>query len=176
MDKTIGLIASSTEKLLEKGLPKEIHVHLLRRLRNDRSFKWVAFGSAVYISFRLTEFNLYGLWFVKRFFEFWYNKLHIPASVLIWMGEIESEIPFGRLGYTRCLEADFDVLEKYGIPMNVEKCMRDGLQCIPGEFYRQFDLNQFDPKVTPLAWSYGPVIIIRPELKSFNLLYSVLTY
>lgn len=157
MDNTLALISSSSEKLLQKGLPKELHLHLLQRLKNDRAFKWLMIGSAVYVSVRLTNFNVYRLWYMKRFFEFWYNKLHIPNSVLIWMGEMESEVPFGRLGYTRCLEADFDVLEKYGLPMNTEKCLRDGLQSLPGEFYQQFDLNEFDPKVTPLAWSYGPV-------------------
>lgn len=149
---------SSFTALQTKKFPWSVLLqHLRKRSSEDPYFKWVIIGGFLYTAARLTHIDSYLLLPFKRITDFLYERVHIPLSVQQWMGEVESDVPFGRLGYTRCLEADVEVLEKFGIPMNTEKCLRDGISYLPGEFYPKFDLNEFDPKTTPLAWSYGPV-------------------
>lgn len=147
----------TSEEIADKKFVVGVFQLLKHRFRNDPYFKWVLIGGSLYIITYFTPIHEVVLWPLRTVFQYVLKKAYIPNSLITYMGGVEHEIPFGRLGYTRCLECDSDVLEKFGIPMNAKKCLRDGISYIPGEFYQQFDINEFDSKVTPMTWSYGPV-------------------
>ncbi|CAL8111650.1 unnamed protein product [Orchesella dallaii] len=151
------IILSASTVVAEKTLVKVLLKNLQERMKEDPKFKWVLLGGSIYLTARVLNFDTLNFWPVSSVFDWFYNKITVPESCIMWGGEIEPDIHFGRLGYTRCLESDPHVLEKYGVPMNSEKCIRSGISYIPGEKYQQFDLNEFDSKVTPMTWTYGPI-------------------
>ncbi|ODN06665.1 Neuropathy target esterase sws [Orchesella cincta] len=160
---TSSLVASNEiashalPSLTGKALVKMFLKNLKERMKEDPKFKLVLLGGSIYFVTRVLKFDRLNVWPFSPIFDWCYNKITLPESCIMWGGEIEPDVHFGRLGYSRCLESDPHVLEKYGIPMNTEKCIRSGITYIPGEKYQQFDLNEFDSKVTPMTWTYGPL-------------------